>query len=334
MRRRLPLRSSERCASSSEVESAMASPALTIRNLRVDYGTFTAVHDLSLTVMPGEIFGLVGPNGAGKTSTIRSLATLLDPTYGEVSVAGHDLYDAPDEVHRVLGYMPDLAPVIPDLKVWEFLDLYAHSHGLTGTAKRERVDACLEQVGLGDKRNLYGKALSRGMMQRVVLAKTLLHDPRVLLLDEPASGMDPIARREMRLILQALAAGGAAIVISSHILSELGDTCTSVGFMHGGRLLRHGPIESLLSSLDAEQVRIRIDVLEGVEAAAEQLRARSDVDALRVEGAKLIFEFRGDARARSELLRALVANGVALSSFSPEQVGIESVLMSLIEDGR
>jgi ABC-2 type transport system ATP-binding protein len=313
----------------------MSASALTIRNLRVDYGRFTAVHDLNLTLMPGEIFGLVGPNGAGKTSTIRVLATLLEPTYGEVSVAGHDLFEVPDEVHRVLGYMPDLAPVIPDLKVWEFLDLYAHSHGLTGSAKRERVDACLEKVGLGDKRNVYGRALSRGMMQRVVLAKTLLHDPRLLLLDEPASGMDPLARREMRIILQALAAGGATILISSHILSELADTCTSVGFMHEGKLLRHGPIEAVLSSIEAENVRIRIDLLDGVEAAAELLRTLPAVDAIDVEGTRIVIGFRGNAQARSELLRDLVAHGVALTSFTPEQFGIESVLMSLIEgDGR
>ena len=311
----------------------MSTPALTIRNLRVDYGRFTAVHDLSLTLMPGEIFGLVGPNGAGKTSTIRVLATLLEPTYGEVSVAGYDLFEVPDEVHRVLGYMPDLAPVISDLKVWEFLDLYASSHGLAGSAKRERVDACLEKVGLSDKRNVYGRALSRGMMQRVVLAKTLLHTPRLLLLDEPASGMDPIARREMRLILRALAAGGATIVISSHILSEVGDTCTSVGFMHDGKLLRHGPIEAVLSSIEAESMRIRIDLLEGVEAAAEFLRTRAAVDAIQVEGTKIVFGFRGNEQARSELLRDLVAHGVALTTFAPEQFGIESVLMSLIEEG-
>lgn len=281
--------------------------------------------------MAGEIFGLVGPNGAGKTSTIRVLATLLEPTYGEVSVIGHDLFEARDEVHRLLGYMPDLAPVISDLKVWEFLDLYAHSHGLTGSAKRERVDVCLEKVGLGDKRNVYGKALSRGMMQRVVLAKTLLHDPKLLLLDEPASGMDPIARRDMRLILRELAARGATIVISSHILSELADTCTSVGFMHGGKLLRHGPIETVLSSIEAENVRIRIDVLEGAEAAAELLRTRAGVGAVQIEGSKIVFAFEGSAQARSDLLRHLVANGVTLTSFTPEQFGIESVLMSLIE---
>jgi ABC-2 type transport system ATP-binding protein len=309
----------------------LTQPALSIRNLRVDYGGFTAVHDLSLTLQPGEIFGLVGPNGAGKTSTIRVLATLLEPTYGEVSVAGRDLFEAADEVHRVLGYMPDLAPVISDLKVWEFLDLYAHSHGLTGAAKRERVDACLEKVGLGDKRNVYGRALSRGMIQRVVLAKTLLHDPKLLLLDEPASGMDPIARRDMRLILRDLAAGGATIVISSHILSELGDTCTSVGFMHTGKLLRHGPIESVLSSIQSESVRIRIEVLDGAEAAQAYLRARDGVDALQVEGTKLALTFRGNAQARAGLLRDLVAAGVAVASFTPEQLGIESVLMSLIE---
>jgi ABC-2 type transport system ATP-binding protein len=256
---------------------------------------------------------------------------LLEPTYGEVSVAGRDLFEAPDEVHRVLGYMPDLAPVISDLKVWEFLDLYAHSHGLTGAAKRERVDSCLDKVGLGDKRNVYGRALSRGMMQRVVLAKTLLHDPKLLLLDEPASGMDPIARRDMRLILRDLAARGATIVISSHILSELADTCTSVGFMHGGKLLQHGPVGTVLSSIQAENVRISIDVLAGVEPAVELLRAQPGVANVQVDNSKVVFAFQGNAQARAELLRHLVASGVQLASFTPEQLGIESVLMSLIE---
>jgi len=310
-------------------------PALEIRNLRVDYGKLTAVHDLNLTLMPGEIFGLAGPNGAGKTSTIRVLATLLEPTYGEVSVAGYDLFEAPDKVHGLLGYMPDLAPVIPDLKVWEFLDLYAHSHGFTGREKRARVDTCLAKVGLADKRNVYGRALSRGMMQRVVLAKTLLHDPKLLLLDEPASGMDPIARRDMRRILRALAADGATVVISSHILSELSDTCTSLGIMHLGKLVRDGPMDKVLSSLDGERVRIRIDLMEEAGLCATFLRSRDDVDAIHIEGRRIAFVFRGNEQARSELLRALVVQGIVLSGFTPEQVGIESLLMSLIEsDGR
>src|SRR5690606_21977718 len=195
-----------------------------------------------------------------KTSTIRVLATLLEPTYGEVTVAGVDLFEAPDEVHEIIGYMPDLAPVISDLKVWEFLDLYAHSHGFRRRARRERIDACLERVRLTDKRNVYGRALSRGMMQRVVLAKTLLHDPKLLLLDEPASGMDPIARRDLRRILEELAEDGAAIVVSSHILSELSDMCTSVGIMHGGRLLEHGPIDRVMSAIEAESGQIRLEI--------------------------------------------------------------------------
>lgn len=311
-----------------------ATPALAIRNLRVDYGGLTAVDDLSLTVAPGEIFGLVGPNGAGKTSTIRVLATLQEPTYGEVRVTGLDLFEETERVHEVLGYMPDLAPVVPDLKVWEFLDLYAASHGLRGSERRDRVDACLAKVKLADKRNVYGKALSRGMTQRVVLAKTLLHEPRLLLLDEPASGLDPIARRDMRTVLQEIAADGATIVVSSHILSELSDLCTSVGFMHLGKLLRHGPLESVLAGSGAESAVVRIDVLESALRAAELLGARDGVSSLRVEATKLTFTFVGDERARATLLRELVANDVEIAAFTPERSRIETLLMSLVEEGQ
>lgn len=313
--------------------AATPAPALEISNLRVDYGSFTAVRDLSLTLEPGEIFGLAGPNGAGKTSTIRVLATLLEPTYGEVSIAGLDLFEVPGKVHALLGYMPDLAPVIPDLKVWEFLDLYAHSHGFRGTEKRDRVDGCLKKVKLGDKRDLYGKELSRGMTQRVVLAKTLLHDPTVLLLDEPASGMDPIARRDMRRIFQDLASEGATVVVSSHILSELSDMCTSVGIMHLGELLRYGSLDAVLDSLEAEQVDIETEFLDAVEAALGMLANVDTVSAVQVEGMKVRFAFRGDRRAQSQLLRDLVQNGIQVRSFTPRRSGIESLLMSLIEEG-
>ena len=235
--------------------------SLEIDNLRVDYGNFTAVDDLSLTIGPGEIFGLVGPNGAGKTSTIRVLASLLD---------------APIARER-LGYMPDLAPVIPNLKVWEFLDLYAHSHGYHGAERKDRVDTCLSKVKLADKRNVYGSGLSRGMMQRVVLAKTLLHEPKLLLLDEP------IARRDLRLILQELAAGGASIIVSSHILSELSDMCTSVGIMHKGRLLRSGSIDSTLESLQTAAVVVRVDVIETTEPGLVLIRTRDGVQFARTK---------------------------------------------------
>lgn len=312
--------------------AATRAPALEIDKLRVDYGDFTAVHDLSLELAPGEIFGLVGPNGAGKTSTIRVLATLLEPTYGEIRIAGHDLFEEPEAVHAIIGYMPDLAPVIPDLRVWEFLDLYAASHGYGGRDKRARVDAALAKVKLADKRKLFGRELSRGMTQRVVLAKTLLHEPRLLLLDEPASGMDPIARRDMRVILQELARDGAAVVISSHILSELSGMCTSVGIMHEGRLMSHGSMGAVLSSLEVGSVDVEMEVLERVERAIELLEARDDVAEVSVEGLRVAFTLTGDKGAQSALLAALVGEGVGISSFTPARSDIESLLMKLVEE--
>lgn len=307
-------------------------PLLDVRNLRIDYGSYTAVHDLSLTLVSGEIFGLVGPNGAGKTSTIRALATLLEPTYGHVTVAGLDLFEQMDAVHEIVGYMPDLAPVVPDLKVWEFLDLYAASHGLRARLRRERVDACLERVRLADQRNVYGRALSRGMMQRVVLAKTLLHEPRLLLLDEPASGMDPLARRDLRRILNDLAGEGATIIVSSHILSELADMCTSVGVMHAGRLLRHGSIDHVMNALDAEKSRIRIEFLDGHEAASRWLAARTGVTHVHVDSRSVSVAFNGDRAARAALLRDLIDAELQVSAFSPERSSIESLLISLVGD--
>jgi len=309
-----------------------ATPVLEIDNLRVDYGDFTAVSDLSLTLGHSEIFGLIGPNGAGKTSTIRVLANLLEPTYGDVRILGHDLFEAPESALEKLGYMPDLAPVIPNLKVWEFLDLYAHSYGFQGSEKDDRVDFCLAKVKLDDKRDLLGKALSRGMTQRVVLAKTLLHNPKLLLLDEPASGMDPIARRELRLILQELAAGGASVVVSSHILSELSDMCTSVGVMHNGELLQHGSIASTLESIQTETKTVRIELIEAVEHATTWLEEHDRVEEIQVEGSRISFRFEGDKNDQSRLLETLVREDFRLVSFSSQETGIESLMMTLIDD--
>lgn len=305
---------------------------LEIKSLRVDYGDFTAVEDFDLSLQPGEIFGLAGPNGAGKTSTIRVLATLLEPTYGDVKVAGLDLFETPDMVHQILGYMPDMAPVIPDLKVWEFLDLYARSYGFSRDQRRDRVDACLAQVKMADQRNMYGSNLSRGMTQRVVLAKTLLHDPALLLLDEPASGMDPIARRDMRQILQNVAARGATVIISSHVLSELTDLCTSVGVMHMGRLLRHGSIQAVLDSVEDAHVNIDIEVLSGTDCAVETLSEIADVRSIATNGSIVTIAFAGPREARPILLKSLIDANVEVASFTTRHSGIESVLMSVLND--
>ena len=191
----------------------MSEQAIEIRDLRVDYGDFVAVRDISLSVPCGEVFGLVGPNGAGKTSTFKVLTTLMEPTYGEVSIAGLDIFEQAEEAREVMGYMPDLAPVPSDLKLWEFLDFHANTHRLgNGKERRAHVDECLELVNLLDKSDSWCKELSRGQTQRLVLAKTLLHRPKVLILDEPASGLDPLSRREMRIIFQDLARQGLSLI--------------------------------------------------------------------------------------------------------------------------
>jgi len=307
-------------------------PALKIANLRVDFGNLTAVDDLNLTVEPGEILGLVGPNGAGKTSTIRVLASLLEPTYGDVHILGIDLFEEPERALRQLGYMPDLAPVIRDLKVREFLDLYAHSYELDPAERRGRVDECLARVKLSGQQELMGRALSRGMMQRVVLAKTLLHRPRLLLLDEPASGMDPIARRDLRLILQDLAASGASVIVSSHILGELADMCTSIAIMHKGQLLRSGPVAQVLDSMQTDSVTITIELLAETHHAVAWLEADTIVEDIRVESQKISFRFPGDRQAQSELLGQMIGLDFGLVSFAPRQTGIESLLMELITE--
>ena len=190
-------------------------------DMRVDYGDFVAVNELCLNVPRGEIYGLIGPNGAGKTSSFKVLATFMEPTYGDVFIGGLDISLKPEEARKHLGYMPDLAPIATDLKVWEFLDLFASAHGINGKARSLRIEECLDKVTLGDKRNEYCKSLSRGMMQRLVLAKTLLHQPSLFLLDEPASGMDPESRQALRNTVRQLADEGAAVLLSSHILTEL-----------------------------------------------------------------------------------------------------------------
>jgi ABC-2 type transport system ATP-binding protein len=228
--------------------------------------------------------------------------------------------------------MPDLAPVVPNLKVWEFLDLYAHSYGYRGNERRDRIDDCLKRVKLSNSRNLLGRALSRGMMQRVVLAKTLLHDPKLLLLDEPASGMDPIARRDLRLILQDRASAGAGIIVSSHILGELSDMCTSIAIMHKGRLLRSGPVDAVLESMQSETACVEIELLDTVEHALVWLEAHAAVDEIEVEELRISFRYQGGKQNQSQLLRSLIAQDFGVVSFAPRQTGLESLLLELITE--
>jgi ABC-2 type transport system ATP-binding protein len=310
-------------------------PAIDIRSLRVDYGDFTAVDDLTLSVPPGEVFGLVGPNGAGKTSTFRVITTLMEPTYGEVVLDGVDVLEDHESARRIIGYMPDLAPVPSDLKVREFLEFHASAYGLgTRAQRRDRVAECLEEVNLSDQRDKWCKELSRGQTQRVVLAKTLLHRPRVLVLDEPASGLDPLARRDLRNALRRLANTGATVFVSSHILSELAEMCTSLCVMNRGRLLASGTVDEVRHQLGTTERTITATLLDEPGAAREWLTAQAAVHDLRESGRQLVFGFKGDDESQAELMAGLVRLGVRMRAFEEKRSSFEEILVEVAQNNR
>ncbi|MEO1833676.1 MAG: ABC transporter ATP-binding protein [Akkermansiaceae bacterium] len=313
----------------------MSESGIVIKDLRVDYGDFVAVNDISLTIPSGVVYGLVGPNGAGKTSTFRVLTTLMEPTYGEVNVAGFDIFESAEEARRVMAYMPDLAPVPSDLKLWEFLDFHADTHRLGGASdRRERVDECLKIVNLYDKRNAWCKDLSRGQTQRLVLAKTLLHRPKVLILDEPASGLDPLSRREMRIALQALAAEGATVVVSSHILSELAEMCSSLCVMNQGELLASGTAEEVRRALGRAERNLSVMTSGDSEKVEAWLEGRTGVSELKVDGSRVGFQFLGGGEEQERLLIELVNAGLKIRSFEEESSSFEEILVRVAEGNR
>lgn len=317
-------------AAASGGEKSRGAAAVEIADLRVDYADTLAVDDLSLRVEPGQIFGLVGPNGAGKTTTFQVITTLLQPTYGRVSLCGEDVLARPQSAHRLLGSMPDLAPVPSDLTVKEFLELFGRAHGLRGAALSRRIDECLEAVELTDRRRSWCRNLSRGMMQRVVLAKTLLHRPRVLVLDEPASGMDPRSRNALKVALRQLAGEGVAVLVSSHILTELAELCTHLGLLRRGRLLRTGAVAEVLQAGDARRrlvLRVRADADAATESWLRAFPGVSDHD--RHGPGQWELDFLGDDEAQIQLLAAAVGDGLPVLGLLARHASLEEVVLAL-----
>jgi len=300
------------------------------RSLRVDYEEVTAVFDLDLEVAAGQVYGLIGPNGAGKTSTIRALAGVLEPTYGDIELMGVDARRRPEEASRALGYMPDFAPLYTDLKVWEYLDVFGLAYLLSDRRRRERVEACLAQVHLSEKRNELVRGLSRGMQQRLALAKTLIPEPRVLLLDEPASGLDPIGRIELREILAALARDGAAVLVSSHILSELSEYCTAVGIMERGRMVISGSIDSILARIGSRgTLRVRlVRPHAGLQETLAQCPCLAEV-AVAADGLGAQARFAGGDAEAAQLLARLLSAGAEVSAFHVVREDIEDIFMRI-----
>jgi ABC-2 type transport system ATP-binding protein len=312
------------------------SDVVVTRGLVKRYPGTLAVAGLDLDVAEGEIFGLVGPNGAGKTTTLRILATLLAATSGQAEVAGIDVRRNPDAARRVLGFMPDVFGVYDDMKVWEYLDFFARCYGIPGARRRRMIGDLLDLVDLGDRRDAYVQGLSRGMQQRLCLAHTLVNDPQVLLLDEPASGLDPRARVELRELLRELRSLGKTIVISSHILPELEELCTSVAIVDHGQVLAHGKVSDIERRLRYGAV-LRVRVLgdsEALESARAHFAADPRVASVAIlQDGEIELGFRGDDEGAAQLLAGAVAAGIRVASFSRAASDLEELFLQVTSAG-
>ena len=301
------------------------------------YDGTLAVAGVDLNVEAGEIFGLVGPNGAGKTTTLRILATLLLPSAGEAEIAGWSVTRNPVQVRRVLGFMPAAFGVYDDMKVWEYLDFFARCFGIGPAARRRMIGDLLELVDLGDKRDAYVQTLSRGMQQRLCLAHALVHDPDVLILDEPASGLDPRARVELRELLRELRAMGKTILISSHILPELEELCTSVAIVDRGQVLAQGRVADIERRLRFGAVlRVRL-LAEGEALETARARFAGDPDvatAVLLEDGTIELGFRGDDAASARLLATVVGEGMPIISFARAASDLEELFLQVTSADR
>jgi ABC-2 type transport system ATP-binding protein len=297
-----------------------------LRNFTKVYGEFVAVQNLTLKINAGEMFGFIGPNGAGKSTTIRFLATLLRATAGEGIVNGHSVTRDPIAVRKSVGYMPDNFGVYDGMKVWEFLDFFAVAYQIPRSRRKAVIGDVLELLDLTHKRDDFVNGLSRGMKQRLCLAKTLVHDPPVLILDEPSSGLDPRARLEVKALLKELRTMGKTILISSHILTELADCCTSIGIIERGQLLLHGPIETVYRQIQRNR-QIEVRFSGSPESGVSLIRSDPKVRDVQMNHRSCTVEIDGEDTDVQRLLRQLVNANCGLVSFSDKEPTLEDVFM-------
>lgn len=295
-------------------------------NLTKRYGKLAALKNLHLTIDDGECFGYIGPNGAGKTTTIRILATLLQPTWGEARVCGHTVGYESRLIRPLIGYVPDFFGAYEDMVVQEYLEFFAASYNIQGDQRKRVVGDVLELTDLSYKRDALVDGLSRGMKQRLSVARVLLHDPRVLFLDEPASGLDPRARIEMRELLKELRRMGKTIIISSHILHELAELCTTVGIIERGDLLFKGTIDEIVAQTRMGTV-VEVRVGPQQDAAERVLKALRKVEQVRIDDGRLLVELTDDIHDFGFLAKALLENGLPLKALNEEQVNLETAFM-------
>jgi ABC-2 type transport system ATP-binding protein len=307
-----------------------ATPQIELRRLHRVFDQTHAVNDVSFEVFAGEVFGYIGPNGAGKTTSMRILATLDEPSSGDALVDGFSVVDDPDRVRRRLGFMPDYFGTYQNVNVREYLDFFARAYGLIG---RERLSAIGEVMEFTQLDTLAEKpidGLSKGMKQRLCLGRTMIHNPSVLVLDEPAAGLDPRARIELRDMISKLAEAGKAILISSHILTELAEICDRVGILEQGRLLAVGSVAEISARVEI-QSSVHVRVLDDADRLRGWLAARGDVAELSTEDDLTTFNFSGDRPAEAALLRAMVEAGFSVVEFGARHKSLEDVFLHVTE---
>jgi ABC-2 type transport system ATP-binding protein len=303
-------------------------------DLTKKYGDFFALSGFTLKLAQGDVFGFIGPNGAGKTTTMRILATLLNPTWGEAYVCGHSIYTHAKEIRRLIGYMPDAFGVYDDLTVVEYLEFFAAAYRISGPKRRQRVDELLDLVDLDFKRDALAGTLSRGQTQRLGLARVLLHDPQVLLLDEPASGLDPRARIDMRVLLKRLGGLGKTIMVSSHILPELADICNKIGVIDRGKLVVSASVDDVMHQVRAQSV-LHIGVAGELAAAADALAAHPEVAAVAPletppgQPPLLCVTLTTNTWDYSQLVPYLAERGFPIRTFKQEEITLETAFMRL-----
>ena len=303
---------------------------LKIRNLRKIYGNYHALDGLDMDIEDGSLYGFVGPNGAGKTTTIKIISGLLLPDGGSVEIDGIDALTQPHCLREKIGYVPDYFGVYDNLKVWEYMEFFAACYGIEGLTGRKRCEFLLDQVGLERRRDFYVDGLSRGMKQRLCLARALVHEPKLLILDEPSSGLDPKTRKEFMEMIMEINEQGTTIFISSHVLSELSQVCTDIGIIEQGRIVLGGSMKEILERVDQSNPLL-ITVYRNAERAMGILRSHSCVRTISIKDNCFAVGFTGDAQDEALLLQQLVDAEVLVNGFTRQQGNLESLFMQITD---
>jgi ABC-2 type transport system ATP-binding protein len=307
---------------------APSHPMIEFRRLFRHFGSTKAVHDISFAVPRGQVFGYIGPNGAGKTTSMRILATLDLPNWGDAFVDGFSCINDPDRVRRRLGFMPDYFGTYADVNCYEYLDFFARSYGLVGRERHQALQRTMSFTGLDELAEKPIRGLSKGMKQRLCLGRAMIHDPSVLILDEPANGLDPRARIELREMIRQLAADGKTVLVSSHILTELAEMCDRVGIIERGQLLAVGSVAEIQKQQTPHRT-VKVTVVGGADGLAQWLGQRPDVNQIKVDDGRCWFSHEGEQQSEVALLREMVLAGFAIAEFGSHSQSLEDVFMAV-----